>query len=140
MPFKVLDAPQLQDDFYLNLVDWSSQDILAVCLGSAVYLWKAATCTVSKLCEFDLDLATSVAWAQDSAFISVGNSSGKVQVYDVNRGKAIRTMSGHTARTGSMSWNNTLLSTGSRDKTILHRDMRMSQEYIAKLQGHKQEV
>jgi cell division cycle 20-like protein 1 (cofactor of APC complex) len=24
MPFKVLDAPQLQDDFYLNLVDWSS--------------------------------------------------------------------------------------------------------------------
>lgn len=24
MPYKVLDAPQLQDDFYLNLVDWSS--------------------------------------------------------------------------------------------------------------------
>jgi cell division cycle 20-like protein 1 (cofactor of APC complex) len=25
-PFKVLDAPALQDDFYLNLVDWSSQN------------------------------------------------------------------------------------------------------------------
>lgn len=23
-PFKVLDAPLLQDDFYLNLVDWSA--------------------------------------------------------------------------------------------------------------------
>jgi len=23
-PFKVLDAPSLQDDFYLNLVDWSA--------------------------------------------------------------------------------------------------------------------
>jgi cell division cycle 20-like protein 1 (cofactor of APC complex) len=22
VPFKVLDAPALQDDFYLNLVDW----------------------------------------------------------------------------------------------------------------------
>ena len=28
-PFKVLDAPALADDFYLNLVDWSSQNILA---------------------------------------------------------------------------------------------------------------
>ena len=24
VPYKVLDAPGLQDDFYLNLVDWSS--------------------------------------------------------------------------------------------------------------------
>lgn len=28
IPFKVLDAPELQDDFYLNLVDWSSSNIL----------------------------------------------------------------------------------------------------------------
>lgn len=24
LPFKVLDAPSLKDDFYLNLLDWSS--------------------------------------------------------------------------------------------------------------------
>ena len=29
-PFKVLDAPDLQDDFYLNLVDWSSTNVLSV--------------------------------------------------------------------------------------------------------------
>ena len=28
VPFKVLDAPALKDDFYLNLVDWSSQNVL----------------------------------------------------------------------------------------------------------------
>lgn len=33
-PFKVLDAPALKDDFYLNLIDWSSENILAVGLGS----------------------------------------------------------------------------------------------------------
>ena len=32
-PYKVLDAPDLSDDFYLNLVDWSSTNILAVALG-----------------------------------------------------------------------------------------------------------
>lgn len=47
IPFKVLDAPELQDDFYLNLVDWSSQNVLAVGLGSCVYLWSACTSQVS---------------------------------------------------------------------------------------------
>ena len=43
MPFKVLDAPQLQDDFYLNLVDWSCQNVLAVGLNRSVYIWSACT-------------------------------------------------------------------------------------------------
>lgn len=40
-PFKVLDAPALQDDFYLNLIDWNSQNTLSVGLASCVYLWSA---------------------------------------------------------------------------------------------------
>ena len=32
-PFRVLDAPNLCDDFYLNLVDWSQSNALAVALG-----------------------------------------------------------------------------------------------------------
>ena len=47
IPFKVLDAPELQDDFYLNLLDWSSQNVLSVGLGTAVYLWSACTCQAS---------------------------------------------------------------------------------------------
>jgi WD40 repeat protein len=49
-PYKILDAPALKDDFYLNLVDWSSTDNLAVSLGACVYLWSAATSKVTKLC------------------------------------------------------------------------------------------
>jgi cell division cycle 20-like protein 1, cofactor of APC complex len=49
VPFKVLDAPALQDDFYLNLVDWSATNILAVGLGSCVYLWSASSSKVTKL-------------------------------------------------------------------------------------------
>ena len=44
--WQVLDAPALQDDFYLNLVDWSSQNVLAVGLGTCVYLWSAYTSKV----------------------------------------------------------------------------------------------
>lgn len=54
---QVLDAPALQDDFYLNLVDWSSQNVLAVGLGSCCYLWSAVT---SKVCH--LHYSQCVTW------------------------------------------------------------------------------
>ena len=53
IPFKVLDAPELQDDFYLNLVDWSSLNVLSVGLGTCVYLWSACTsqvCVCVRVC------------------------------------------------------------------------------------------
>lgn len=52
--------------------------------------------------------------------------------------KRIRIMQGHSNRVGSMAWNSSIFSTGSRDKTILHRDMRVSSPFIRKLLGHKQ--
>ena len=47
-PFKVLNAPALQDDFYLNLVDWSSHNVLVVGLGNCVYLWNACSSKENK--------------------------------------------------------------------------------------------
>jgi hypothetical protein len=63
---QVLDAPELQDDFYLNLVDWSSQNELSVSLGSCVYLWSASTSQVTRLCDLssDTNSITAVAWNQ----------------------------------------------------------------------------
>jgi cell division cycle 20-like protein 1 (cofactor of APC complex) len=64
VPYKVLDAPELADDFYLNLVDWGSQNILGVGLGSCVYMWNSASGRVTKLCELTDDSVTSVSWIQ----------------------------------------------------------------------------
>lgn len=64
VPYKVLDAPDLADDFYLNLVDWGSTGTLGVGLGNCVYMWNADTGRVSKLCELQDDTVTSVSWIQ----------------------------------------------------------------------------
>lgn len=64
VPYKVLDAPELQDDFYLNLVDWGSHNILGVGLGSCVYTWNSTSGRVTKLCELTDDTVTSVNWIQ----------------------------------------------------------------------------
>ena len=51
-PNKVLDAPQLSDDFYLNLVDWSESNNLAVALSQCVYIWSASSSQVAKLKDY----------------------------------------------------------------------------------------
>lgn len=65
-PYRVLDAPDLADDFYLNLVDWSQTNVLGVGLGTCVYLWTAHTAAVSKLCDLtdSRDTISSVSWVQ----------------------------------------------------------------------------
>jgi cell division cycle 20-like protein 1 (cofactor of APC complex) len=64
VPFKVLDAPDLADDFYLNLVDWGSANLLGVGLGNCVYMWNAQSGRVTQLCKLKDDMVTSVSWIQ----------------------------------------------------------------------------
>ncbi|CAL0311684.1 unnamed protein product [Lupinus luteus] len=140
-PFKVLDAPALQDDFYLNLVDWSSQDVLAVGLGSCVYLWNASSSKVTTLCDLGIDdYVCSVEWAHRGSYIAVGTSKGKVKIWDASQCKMVRTMEGHRLRVGALAWSSSILSSGGRDKSIFQRDIRVKDNFISKMSGHKAEI
>lgn len=140
VPYKVLDAPELADDFYLNLVDWGSANVLGVGLGSSVYIWHAQTSQVSKLCTLEDDVITSLSWIQKGTHIAIGTGKGLVQIWDAEKARRLRTMTGHTARVGSLAWNTHILTSGSRDRTIYHRDVRAPDQWFRKLSGHKQEV
>lgn len=142
VPFKVLDAPALQDDFYLNLVDWSSQNVLAVGLGSCVYLWSACTSKVTKLCDLAQsdDLVTSVSWAQRGVHLAVGTNKGETQLWDTIKVKKIKTMAGHSARVGTLAWTGPILASGSRDRLIFLRDVRCNTSFTERLSAHRQEV
>ncbi|CAJ2507968.1 Uu.00g091540.m01.CDS01 [Anthostomella pinea] len=140
VPYKVLDAPELADDFYLNLVDWGSANVLGVGLGSSVYMWNAQTSRVNKLCTLEDDTVTSVNWIQKGTHIAIGTGKGLVQIWDAEKTRRLRTMTGHTARVGSLAWNTHILTSGSRDRLIYHRDVRAPDQWMRKLVGHKQEV
>jgi len=150
VPYKVLDAPQLADDFYLNLLDWSQQNVLVVGLGADVYTWNAYTAKVDKLTtvgqpvagaerQFD-NVVTSVAWAQRGNHVAVGTDKGAVQVWDARTSQLVRTMSGHSQRACSLAWAGATLASGSRDKSILLRDLRSPTDFESKLAAHRQEV
>jgi len=141
-PERILDAPELLDDYYLNLLDWSSSNILGVALGDSIYLWNAVDGSIQQLMQSQgaQTHVTSLAWIGQGTFMAVGTSDHKVQIWDTEKLKQVRTMEGHRARVSSLSWNGPMLSSGGRDSMILHHDLREQRHRVGTLRGHTQEV
>jgi cell division cycle 20-like protein 1 (cofactor of APC complex) len=94
------------------------------------------------LCDFtnDMDQVSSLAWVQKGSTVAIGTKNGKIHIYDANKTQLLRSYATHQGRCGSMSWNGPILSSGSRDCTIQHRDVREASPTFRRLQAHKQEV
>jgi cell division cycle 20-like protein 1 (cofactor of APC complex) len=96
---------------------------------------------VTKLCDLGPnDSVSSVGWTQRGTYLAVGTNLGEVQIWDAARCKKVRTMGGHRVRVGCLAWSSHMLSSGSRDRNILQRDVRAPDDYVSKLIGHKSEV
>ena len=140
-PERVLDAPGLVDDYYLNLLDWSTGNQVAIGLERNVYVWSADSGTVSCLLETSPDTyISSVKWSGDGAYVGVGLGSGEVQIWDVEEGTKLRSMFGHETRVGVMGWNKHTLSTGARSGLVFNHDVRVAQHKTAELISHTSEV
>lgn len=139
IPYRVLDAPSLADDFYYDLVDWSSTDMLAVALGKSIFLTDNASGDVVHLCDTENEY-TSLSWVGAGSHLAIGQANGLVEIYDVVKRKCIRTLSGHKDRVACLSWNNHILTSGSRDRRILHRDVRVPDSFFERIETHSQEV
>ena len=142
LPEKILDAPDLVDDFYLNPIDWSPDNVLAVALGNNLYLWNATSGSISFLMETPKhENIASVSWIkQGTGYLAVGTSDSTVQLWDVQSQTKLREMNGHTDRVSSLSWNRHILSSGSRDGTIVNHDVRVAQHQVSILAAHEGEV
>ncbi len=136
-PYKILDAPNLQDDFYLNLLDWSDRNQIAVALDASVYLWSGCSSEITRLYETTQinDYICSVSFCDDHR-IAVGNSQGQIQLFDIAKRKKVNCFEGHYGRVGSLDWCNGLLASGSRDGTVAIWDPRVGQ--VGRYKAHSQ--
>ncbi|KAM6996759.1 cell division cycle protein 20 homolog [Passerculus sandwichensis] len=141
-PEQVLDAPAIRNNYYLNLIDWSSQNFLAVALDDAVYLWNYGTREIIPLLQMEHPdvYISSVSWIKDGDYLAVGTSSAEVQLWDTEQQKRLRTMTSHCARVGTLSWNSCILSSGAQTGHIHHHDVRVAEHHVAILAGHTHEV
>ncbi|XVF80833.1 hypothetical protein PTKIN_Ptkin15bG0107000 [Pterospermum kingtungense] len=111
-PEKTLDALDLVENFFLNLLDWSSSNVLAIALANTLYLWGASDSSVFELITVGDENGpiTSVSWAPDGR-----------------------------SRVGCLLWNNKFLTTRGTDGRIVNHNGRIKFDIVQTYKGHQQE-
>eukprot|EP00659_Diplonema_papillatum_P006386 gene6386-9774_t len=142
-PERILDAPDLVDDYYLNLLDWSPTNILTVALNQTLYLWNADSGDITQLTQTtdEDNILTSVAFGMEGSVLAVGSNNADVDLWDIATTERLTTLKGHLARVGSLAWNGRVVASGSRDSSIILHDTRINgANPVATLNAHQQEV
>ena len=140
-PERILDAPNLNDNFFYNPLDWSVNNILSVCLGTYTYLWNynnLETTLLTKNVEVEF---CSSCFMNNGNILGIGLNNGAIELWDIEKKIKIRNLNGHKDRVGTLTWNNFNLFSGSKDTNIINHDIRMRNNIVMNLNGgHNKEV
>ncbi|XP_010306426.1 cell division cycle protein 20 homolog B [Balearica regulorum gibbericeps] len=132
----------LRNDYYLNILDWSLENLIAIAVGPAAHIWNGGT--LQAIENIDLNSSSkyisSLAWIQEGTCLAIGTSDGEVQLWDIETKKRLRNMLGHLSVVGALSWNHYILSSGSRLGSIHHHDVRVAQHHVGTLCQNKQSI
>lgn len=164
----ILDAPAFVDDYYLNVLDWSSLNVIAVALWDSVFLWDAANATIVHLFDGNLlepwdrqigppTYVASVRFSPNGKFLAIGISNGNLHIYNVATrvrtrrilnnqmmaGTAQRLATSQGARIAAIDWrDNAFLSCGNKVGVIFNIDLRPNAAIPASIyiEGHTGEI
>ena len=140
-PFKVLDVPGIEDDYYTNLLSWSYYDQIAVSLENTVYLFDYRTADAEPFYEaYKLEKVISLTFDYFGEKLAMGNVLGQVSIWDVEKKKEITCIDKHIDRVSCLDWSEKGLLSGSKDKNAFWYDLRMKKLVVNKFQGHTQEI
>ena len=155
-PYKEILFENILDNYYLNLLDWSSKNIVAISNNDILYLHNANENNNNTQKEIlfkyeqnnnnifnNKKYISSLTFSENGDILGVGNSYGQLELYDINTRQLICSFKGHSDRIGSISWTGNIISTGSKDSSIITRDIRCrnnDENIIYKFFGHSMEV
>lgn len=96
-PFKMLEIPGFEDNFYHNVIDLSSKGVIAVVLGNSVFTLNIADMKINKIYEaFDCEEISSLNWDKEGKYLAIGNILGEVQIWDIHKKKDIQSFESHS--------------------------------------------
>jgi WD40 repeat protein len=123
-PIRVLDAPGLVDDFYLNVLHWSphyqDRSFLAVGLGEKIWSYDMHTARATCMATLHSP-AASVAWNPEIASVAIGTKDGTV-LYQRSARRV------HGGRAGVLAWRDgQVLATAGKDAHVMLHDFRTAE-------------
>lgn len=125
-PTKTLEIPNIVEDFYTNLLDWSKKGMIAIALNCQVFLYKEKTGESTLLVEYPENrIVSCLNWHEEGQYLAVGTYDGVVDIFDTSALQKVRRMDYFRTKIGSLAWNKGLLSVGCLDGTIMHFNMRV---------------
>ena len=154
-PIRVLEAPNLIDDYYLNLVCWSNTNLIGVGLQDSIFLYNFLNNNIKhhlnltelyeeNLEDSDIDYSPyvcSLSFNDSGKNLAVSDSNGQILITDIEKHKIVSNSHINTKRIGSLHWQENLLVSGSRDKTIRIFDLRQKMcNPVISFSGHLQEI
>ncbi|XP_078168858.1 cell division cycle 20.2, cofactor of APC complex-like [Carex rostrata] len=131
--------PYMIGDNRLNLLDWGSNNVLAIAHGNTVYLRNPTNGSVSELVTVPVysGPVTSVSWDPDCRRIAIGLSNSHVLLYDPTTNNKISCFHGiHDGFVGSLAWNNYILTSGDGDGTVINHDVRVRSHIVSAYYDH----
>lgn len=137
----VLDAMDVVDEFYYNVLDCSSLNIVAVALDDTTYLWNWRTKETTNLPKKN-DHICAVRWAPEGELLAFSDEAGDVVIWDTKHSKELTTFASHRQRVCGLAWNLTgnFLTSGSADRSIILHDIRTSTPFLSLTNGHTGEI
>lgn len=130
-----LDACGISEDFYKNVLDWSSKDQIAVILGSKVFLYDVNTKQTAQLKHYDLEFEPcSVAFHADSRILAVGRSNGKIDLVDVETARTTDFFFTGRDSILALEWSGQTIGSGGEDGKFTLFDSRRP---VTKVEEHR---
>ncbi|CAL9097744.1 unnamed protein product, partial [Musa textilis] len=141
-PERVLDADGMLDEDGLNLLDWGSNNVLAIALDDTVCLWDDANKSAKVLLHAveGSGPITSISWSPDSAVLAVALGNSVLALVDPATGHVTDEHENQTPVL-SLAWrSNSILTVGSSDGTVVDYDFRKDDTSICFYNGHRRGV
>uniref|UniRef100_A0A669CTY3 Anaphase-promoting complex subunit 4-like WD40 domain-containing protein n=1 Tax=Oreochromis niloticus TaxID=8128 RepID=A0A669CTY3_ORENI len=112
-----LAAPSMLNDYYTNLLDCSCNGMVALALGSSVYIWNSETrdlvghldLSPQSGCRYRQSVS-SLCWSTDGRALSIATRRGEIQLWDVEHKQNMRFLLSHLTVVRALSWKQQLLS------------------------------
>lgn len=145
-PARILQAPNLVDDFYLNILDWGSADVMAIALRETTYLWNSRTEFVTEIkhCKLfpgqPLDYISALKFMPDGRSLLAACPSGRLTSFDILTGKSSSLGSHDHGRVVSISTMDSSFAAGSRAGVISLHDIRSKKPAHVLSRAHRLEV
>jgi cell division cycle protein 20 (cofactor of APC complex) len=139
---KNLDAPNIIDDYYTNILDWGQNNLISIALANKIFIYDYNTEITHKLSECNTNY-TSLSWIPNSSYLAIA-TNGYIEIWDYNVKKIILNIHSHYTtnidyRIGTLSNNDKILTSGGGDGIMNNYDIRVP-NIISSLHTHKGEI